>query len=118
MTVIEFSRAQTSGRLSRDVATHPNLDDLIAAHKAARTIRLSMDAANVPDGPEYDAAQEAEDAAMSAIVKVPCTRDQLIEKLAYIFACDQHDAGEAPCQGDDYGPVAIAVQAFLEQRQA
>jgi hypothetical protein len=39
-------------------------------------------------------------------------------KLAYIFAYDEADASEPPCQGADYGPVAIAVRAFLEQRAA
>lgn len=77
-----------------------HLDKLIAAHEVARATRLSM-AFDVGQD-EYDAAQDAEDAAMSAIVKAPCTPDQLIEKLAYIFACDQHDADAPPCQGDNY----------------
>jgi hypothetical protein len=115
MTVIEFP-PPTSGRLSRAVATRLNLDKLIAAHKAARAKRLSM-AFDVGQD-EYDAAQEAEDEAMRGLLDAPCTPDQLIEKLAYIYACNQHDAPFPPCQGDDYGPVAIAVQAFLEQRQA
>ena|SRR5579871_6196111 len=94
------------------------LNKLIAAHKAARANRLSMDAADVPDGPQYDAAGDAEHQAMRAIAKAPCTRDQLIEKLIYIFPCDAADAGEGPWQGDDYGSVVLAVQAFLEQLQA
>ncbi len=66
-------------------------------------------ACDVPDDPGYDAAHEAEHEAMRALVDAPCTRDQFIAKLAYVFACDRRDAGEPPCQGEDYGPVAIAV---------
>jgi hypothetical protein len=117
MTVIKFP-PPTSGRLSRAVDTRLNLDKLIAAHRATRAIRLAMDAADVPDGPDYDAAQDAEEAAMRALIAATCTPDQVIVKRAYIFSCDKADASGPPCQGDDYGPVALAVQAFFKQRAA
>ncbi len=101
-----------------NVATHLNFNDLVAAHETKRAIRLKLDAADVPDGPEYDAAHEAKHEAMRALADAPCTHEQFTPKLAYIFACDAIDAGEPPCQGEDYGPVAVAVQAFLEQLAA
>ncbi len=87
-----------------------------AAHRAARAIRLKMDADGVPDGREYDVAHNAELEAMDALAAAPCRPDVFIEKLAYIFACDQHDAGEPPWAGWHYGTLALAVQAFLERR--
>jgi hypothetical protein len=90
----------------------------IAAHRAARAIRIKMDAEDVPDGPEYDAARDAEDEAMRVLREVRCTKDQLVEKLAYIYECDKRDAGEPPWAGENYGSVALAVQAFLEQQAA
>jgi hypothetical protein len=86
----------------------------ITAHRAARAIRMKMDAENTPDGPEYDAAHDAEQEAMHVVAEVRCTKDQLIEKLAYIYECDEHDAGEPPWAGWNYGMLALAVQAFLE----
>ena len=41
---------------------------LRAASRAARAIRLRMEAEHVPDGPEYDAAVEADDDARDAIL--------------------------------------------------
>jgi hypothetical protein len=48
---------------------------LRAASRAARAIRLRMEAEHVPDGPEYDAAVEADDEAMGAIVNAPRSND-------------------------------------------
>jgi hypothetical protein len=99
-----------------NVATDLHFNNLVAAHRAARAIRMKMDADNAPDGPEYDAAHDAELEARDALAAARCSRDQFIEKLAYIFACDQHDAGEPPWAGWHYGTLALAVQAFLKRR--
>jgi hypothetical protein len=110
MTVIEFS-LRTSGRLLRDT-----LKDLIAACEAALAIRVSKEAAGVPD-PEYNTADEAVDAAMSNVVGYLCTPDEFVEKLEYIYACC-HDVAGPPRAGDDYGTLALAVEAYLEQLPA
>jgi hypothetical protein len=74
----------------------------LAAHQSARAIRLSMDAADVPDGRAYDAALEAEQQAMRALVEAsPATKSTPVSR-----------------RGKGYGFVAIAVEAFLKQRAA
>lgn len=55
------SKRRTAGNIN-DGAT------LRAASRRARATRLRMEADNVPDGPEYDAAVAADDEAMDAIV--------------------------------------------------
>lgn len=98
------------------------LDKAIAAHKAAKAIRLKMDADDTPDGPAYDRAREAEEDAMLGVINAECSaaRDH-IRKLRYIYAHDVTEAdGEAETWliGDDFGPTVLAVRAILEQMAA
>jgi hypothetical protein len=58
--------------------TAGNIDDgstLRAASRAARAVRLRMEAEHFPDGPEYDAAVAADFDAMDAIVSAPRSND-------------------------------------------
>jgi hypothetical protein len=101
--IIKFSRQTT--RLSRDVATHLNLNEAFAAHRAARAIRLKM-GDEAPDD-EYNAAHNAEMAEMDAAVDAPCAGDDaFFAGAAYVLEVDEEEAAVA------------FLRNYLAQRQA
>ena len=97
------------------------LDVAIAAHQAARARRMQMDADDVPDGPEYDAASDAEDKAMLAVIHCR-TAEGKMRKLAYVYENDFAVAGGEPEDslgiGDPFAPTVLAVRAILEHLAA
>jgi hypothetical protein len=85
---------------------------LLTAHRAAQAEVDRLTAEDVPDGPVFDAAVEAEIDAMDAMARGPSVSEQ---DLAYILERQTHDFGE-PCHTKEFGSLAIAVRAYLEQR--
>jgi hypothetical protein len=83
---------------------------LRAASRAARTIRLTMEAEHVPDGPEYDAAVEADDEAMDAIVNaLQSNDDRFFADAAHIIELANGDEQEEA--------TAVALlKNYLKQR--
>jgi hypothetical protein len=77
-----------------------------AAHRAARAIRLKMDADDVPDGPEYDAAHGAEMAEMEALAVARCANDDaFFATAAYMLEIGEEEA------------VVDLVRNYLRQRR-
>jgi hypothetical protein len=87
---------------------------LITAHRAAQAEVDRMTAEDVPDGPEFDAAVDAEIDAMDAMARGPSVSEQ---DLAYILGYNTRAFGE-PCHSKAFGSLAIAVRAYLEQHAA
>jgi hypothetical protein len=96
------------------------LDKAIAAVEAAHAIRLRMEAEDVPDGPEYDGAMNAELEAVRILCEVRCSKKGQLRKFAYIFQYDKMEACAEPEEalgiGDNFALTVFAVRAFLEQR--
>jgi hypothetical protein len=83
---------------------------LRAASRAARATRLRMEAEHVPDGPEYDAAVEADDEAMDAIVNAPRPNDdRFFADAAHIIELANGDEQE------EARAVAL-IKNYLNQR--
>jgi hypothetical protein len=88
------------------------VDRAIATHRvAAAEVRRLIDA-DVPDGPIFDDAVQAEIDAMDALVKAPCANHQdLLKKQAYIVEFANGDEFEE-------SRVVDTMKAYLEQRAA
>jgi hypothetical protein len=85
---------------------------LRAASRAARAIRLRMEAEHVPDGPEYDAAVEADDEARDAIVGARyADDDRFFADAAHMIELANGDVQE------EEAAVAL-LKNYLKQRQA
>ena len=99
------SKRRTTGNIN-DGAT------LRAASRAARAIRLRMEAEHVPDGPEYDAAVAADDDARDAIVGARHTDDdRFFADAAHIIELANGDMQE------EEAAVAL-LKNYLSQRRA
>jgi len=94
--------------------TAGNLDDgatLRAASRAARAIRLRMEAEHVPDGPEYDAAVAADFEAMDAILLARhADDDRFFADAAHIIELANGDKQE------EEAAVAL-LKNYLKQRR-
>jgi hypothetical protein len=83
-----------------------------AASRAARATRLKMEADDVPDGPEYDAAVAADDDAMDAIVNAPRSNDdRFFADAAHIIELANGDEQE------EAWAVAL-LKNYLKRRSA
>ena len=84
---------------------------LIASHRAALAKMREMEAG--PDAREYDAAVEAESAAIEALARVRCgSIEGLEERLAYLVAYSR----EASEEEGRLEAIRIAAEAWLVER--
>jgi hypothetical protein len=93
--------------------TAGSVDDgsaLRAASRAARAIRLRMEAEHVPDGPEYDAAVAADYEALDAIVGARHTDDDRF------FADAAHIIGLANGDEQEEAAAVALLKNHLERR--
>jgi hypothetical protein len=84
---------------------------LRAASRAARAIRLRMEAEHVPDGPEYDAAVAADDDAMDAIVGARYADDDRF------FANAAHIIELANADKEEEEAAVLLLKNYLKQRR-
>lgn len=72
------------------------------------------------DGDEaIAAAAVAEREAARALAEAPCSGDEeFFVKIEAILACCLYDEGALPKIGESFGPLLLAVAAYLEQRHA
>jgi hypothetical protein len=85
---------------------------LRSASRAARAIRLRMEAEHVPDGPEYDTAVEADDEAMDAIVNAPRSDDDRF------FADAAHIIELANGDEQEEATAVALLKNYLKQRSS
>jgi len=87
------------------------IEQLIASHMAALTKMREME--DGPDAPEYDAAVEAESAAIEAFARARCgSIERLEEKLGYLVAYSR----EAPEDEGRLEAIGMAAEASLVER--
>jgi hypothetical protein len=84
---------------------------LRAASRAARALRLRMEAEHVPDGPEYDAAVEADDDARDAIVGARYADDDRF------FADATHTIELAKGDVQEEEAAVALLKNYLKQRR-
>jgi len=83
----------------------------LAAHRVALAHVHALE--DAPDRPAYDAAVEAESAAMMALARASCADDdEFFIKVAYIVECMDQEPSI------DDGALAMAVRARLAERAA
>ena len=84
---------------------------LIASHKAALAKMREME--DGPDAAKYDAAVEAESAALEALARVRCgSIEGFEEKLHYLVGYSR----EAPEEEDRLEAIRMAAEAWLVER--
>ena len=87
------------------------ITQLIASHKA--TLAKMREMEDGPDAPEYDAAVEAESAALEALARARSRSiEGLEEKLAYLVAYSR----EAPEEEGRLEAIRMAAEAGLVER--
>jgi hypothetical protein len=84
---------------------------LRAASRAARAMRLLMEAEHIPDGPEYDAAVAADDDARDAIVGARyADDDRFFADAAHIIELANGDKQEEEA-------AVVLLKNYLKQRR-
>ena len=67
----------------------------------------------------FDEAVADEGDALRALAEAPCGPvEAFVAKLEYLAVVCRAEAGQPPSIGEDYGAVAIAVDAFLQEPSA